>query len=129
MGFQLGTDGSIARWGDWMPVDWFSWFNQGAGIAVADLNGDGKLEVVIFQIDNPPGENAGFYLSEVLPVHAALLHTRKVLFFAGSWNNAFRAGSPRFGNVQQKVYTSVVWDPTKGVFDNQTFVHLRRCLG
>jgi hypothetical protein len=209
VGFQLGTDGSIARWGDWMPVDWFSRFNQGAGIAVADLNGDGKLEVVIFQIDNPPGENAGSYrvgwsldatgqvrdgwgpwagvddwgswedqggglalaalggarpkavvfhvdnppqlnaglfavidlaldidnaaskgvwrllpyLSEVLPVHAALLHTGKVLFFAGSGNNAFRAGSPRFGNVQQKVYTSVVWDPTKGVFDNQTFVH------
>ena len=30
------------------------------------------------------------YLSEVLPVHAALLHTGKVLFFAGSGNNAFR---------------------------------------
>ena len=54
VGFQLGTDGNIGRWGDWMPVDWFSWFNQGAGIAVADLNGDGKLEVVVFQIDNPP---------------------------------------------------------------------------
>jgi hypothetical protein len=30
------------------------------------------------------------YFSEVLPVHTALLHTGKVLFFAGSGNNAFR---------------------------------------
>jgi hypothetical protein len=218
VGFQLTPDGAVAHWGDWMPVDWFSWFNQGAGIAVADLNQDGKLEAIIFQIDNPPEENAGFYrvgwnldaegqvqdgwgpwtridnwnskedeggglalaalgggrpkavvfhvdnpaglnagkyavvdlqldidqaatrgvwrllpyFSEMLPVHAALLHTGKVLFFAGSGNNAFRAGSPKFGDVTRKVFTSVVWDPSKGVFDSQTFAHpatLRRPNG
>ena len=209
VGFKLTASGTVATWGDWMPVDWFSWFNQGAGIAVADLNQDGQSEIIIFQIDNPPAENAGFYrvgwnldakgqiqegwgpwtridnwqswedqggglalaalggarpkavvfhvdnpaglnagkfavvdltldidqgaakgvwrllpyFSEVLPVHAALLHTGKVLFFAGSGNNAFRAGSPKFGDVGQKVFTSVLWDPTKSIFDITTFLH------
>src|SRR5262249_4364636 len=63
------------------------------------------------------------YFSEVLPVHAALLHTGKVLFFAGSGNNAFRFQSSDFGNVAKQIYTSVVWDPNKNVFDNKTFDH------
>jgi hypothetical protein len=72
------------------------------------------------------------YFSEVLPVHAALLHTGKVLFFAASGNNAFRFFSNLFGSEANKIYTSVVWDPTKNVLDNGTFDHpptLRRANG
>jgi hypothetical protein len=209
VGIGLAPDGTVSSWSDWFSVDWFSWFNQGAGIAVADIDGNGRPEVIIFQIDNPPQENAGWfrvgwnvdnqgavqdgwgpwvkfdgwgswedeggglalaffgavrpkavvfhvdnppglnaglyavtdlildvdtaatkgvwrllpYFSEVLPVHAALLHTGKVLFFAGSGNNAFRFSSTDFGNVAKQIYTSVVWDPNKSVFDNNTFVH------
>ena len=218
VGRGLGANGDVAAWGDWLEVDWFSWFNQGAGVAVADLDGNGRPEIIVFQIDDPPGENAGFYrvgwnldrqgvvrdgwgpwvrvdgwqswedqgggfalasfggvrpkavifhvdnpvgvnaglygvtdlvldlddaptkgvwrmlpyFSEVLPVHAGLLHTGKVLFFAGSGNSAFRFTSPDFGNATKKVYTSVVWDPTRNVFDAQTFAHpptLRRADG
>lgn len=172
----LSPDAQVISWTDWFEVDWFSWFNQGAGVALTDLDGNGRPEIIIFHIDNPPQENAGFYrigwnldskgvvqdgwgpwvringwrsfedqggglalanfgglrpkavvfhvdnppqlnaglfavtdllldidtaatkgiwrllpyFSEVLPVHAALLHTGKVLFFAGSGNNAFR---------------------------------------
>jgi hypothetical protein len=209
VGNQLTRDGVVNGWSDWVEVDWFSWFNQGAGIAVADLDGNGRPELIVFQIDDPPQENAGWirvgwnldaqgraqdgwgpwtkfdgwgswedqgggialasfgvgrpkavvfhvdnppglnvglfaltdltldidtaatkglwrllpYFSEVLPVHAALLHTGKVLFFAGSGNNAFRFGSPDFGNVAKQIYTSVVWDPSKNVFDDKTFDH------
>ena len=209
VGSKLTPDGKVASWGAWLEVDWFSWFNQGAGVAVADLDGNGRPEIVIFQIDDPPGLNAGFYrvgwsldtegrvqdgwgpwvkvddwvsfedqggglslasfvagrpkaiilhvdnpnglnkgllsitdlqldlddaeskgvwrllpyLSEVLPVHAALLHTGKVLFFAGSGNSAFRVTSPDFGNEARKIYTSVTWDPTKNILDGQTFQH------
>jgi hypothetical protein len=49
--------------------------------------------------------------SEVLAVHAVLLHTGKVLFAAGSGNNAIRFASPDFGNTTKKFWTSVVWDP------------------
>ena len=192
-------------WGDWIEVDWFSWSNQGAGLALADLDGNNRPELIVFQVDNPPGLNSGFYrigwnlsaagvpqdgwgpwvevpnwgswedqgagfalaaltfgqrpkalifhvdnpaglnaglfraddlgvdldaastlgvwrllpyFSEVLPVHAALLHTGKVLFFAGSGNNAFRFNSPDFGNEAKGIFTSVVWD-----FVNNTFDH------
>jgi hypothetical protein len=214
----LTADGRIAAWTDWTEVDWFSWFNQGAGVALADLDGNGRREIIVFQIDNPPQENAGWYrvgwnldrkgvvqdgwgpwtkldgwgsfedegggialasfgadrpkvtvfhidnppglnqgrfavtdltldidnaatkgiwrllpyFSEVLPVHAALLHTGKVLFFAGSGNSAFRFSSPDFGNVEKDIFTSVVWDPGKSVFDSSTFAHpptLRRADG
>jgi hypothetical protein len=50
--------------------------------------------------------------SEVLAVHAALLHTGKVLFAAGSGNNERRFDSPDFGNTDMKNWTSVVWDPS-----------------
>jgi hypothetical protein len=210
VGIGLAPDGTVSSWSDWFSVDWFSWFNQGAGITVADIDGNGRPEVIIFQIDDPrPGENAGWfrvgwnldnqgavqdgwgpwvkfdgwgsfedeggglalaflgagrpkavvfhvdnppglnaglyaiadlildidaattkgvwrllpYFSEVLPVHAALLHTGKVLFFAGSGNNAFRFSSGDFGNAAKQIYTSVVWDPNKSVFDNNTFIH------
>jgi hypothetical protein len=209
VGTGLTRDGQVNNWSDWLEVDWFSWFNQGAGIAVADLDGNGRPEIIVFQIDAPPQENAGWfrvgwsldphgrvqdgwgpwvkfdgwgswedqggglalaflgagrpkavvfhvdnppglnaglfaltdlqldidtaatkglwrllpYFSEVLPVHAALLHTGKVLFFAGSGNNVFRFKSTDFGDEAKQIYTSVVWDPTKNIFDNKTFDH------
>jgi Domain of unknown function (DUF1929) len=218
VGFGLMSNATVAGWTDWMEVDWFSWFNQGAGVAVGDLDGNGRPEILIFQIDDPPQENAGYYRigwgldtigrvtegwgpwnkvdnwnawenqggglailstnaghteavifqvdnppaanaglfstvqiqtqieaantkglwrlfpyrSEVLPVHAALLHTGRLLFFAGSGNNAARFGSPDFGNEGKSIFTSVVWDPTKNVLDDKTFDHpptLRRADG
>ena len=41
--------------------DWWGWENQGGGIAVTDLDGDGRPELIVFTIDNPAGENAGKY--------------------------------------------------------------------
>jgi hypothetical protein len=207
IGASLTVDGAVSNWGDWIEVDWFSWLNQGAGLALADLDGNGRPEIVVFQIDDPPGDNVGFYRvgwnldqkgavqdgwgpwvrldgwgaaedqggglslaslggarpqvvvfhvnnppqlnqglfavtdltldidtaqqkgvwrllpydSEVLPVHAALLHTGKVLFFAGSGNNAFRFQPPFLGNDAQQIFTSVVWDPTSNVLNKNAF--------
>lgn len=204
VGKGLTANGQIGSWGDWISVDWFSWFNQGAGIAIADLNADGKSELVIFQIDDPSGENAGWYkvgwdidadaipregfgpwqqfagwgsfedqggglalarfgserpkaivfhidspaqlnaglyavtdlaldidqaadigvwrrlpyFSQVLPVHAALLRTGKVMFFAASGNNVFRRLSSDFGAEAKQIYTSVVWDFEANSFDH-----------
>jgi hypothetical protein len=207
VGQSLTPEGAIANWGDWRAVDWFSWFNQGAGVAIADLDNNGRPEIIVFQIDDPPGENVGFcrvgwnldhagvvqdgwgpwvrfdgwgsaenqggglalaalgagrpkavlfqvndppglnqglfavsdlaldidtaqakgvwrllpYFSEVLPVHAALLHTGKVLFFAGSGNNAFRFQPAFLGNEAAQIFTSVVWDPSANVLQAGTF--------
>ena len=39
--------------------DWFSWENQGAGIAVTDLDNDGQPELIVFMVDNAQGKNEG----------------------------------------------------------------------
>ena len=63
VGKNLDADGKVTGgWGNWIQIpDWFSWENQGAGIAVADLDGDNQPELIVFMIDNPPGKNQGFY--------------------------------------------------------------------
>ncbi|MGZ5422752.1 MAG: hypothetical protein ACXWDF_11330, partial [Aeromicrobium sp.] len=129
--------GGIAGWGPWLGVpQWFSFENQGGGIAVANVGGAQKLFALM--VDNPPGQNAGLYkvldlnedpatygswqvlpfLSEVLPVHTALLHTGKVLLFAGSGSSETRFRSPRFGDIAQDIFTSVVWDPPGNAFSH-----------
>lgn len=50
--------------------------------------------------------------SQVLAVHAAVLPTGKVLFFAGSGNSAVRFADPNFGDTTRGFWASVVWDPS-----------------
>lgn len=133
IGKNINASGNVTGgWSSWLGVpDWFSHENQGGGIATSDLNHNGKHELVIFMIDNPVGQNAGLlrfmeletdpqtqgkwellsYDSEVLAVHAAVLPSGKVLFFAGSGNNVVRFRSPDFGNTDKRFWCSVVWDP------------------
>jgi len=41
--------------------DWFSWENQGASIAVAQLTSARPRDLVVMMVDNPPGQNQGLY--------------------------------------------------------------------
>jgi hypothetical protein len=62
LGAGLRSDGTVMSWTPWVSVpDWWGWENQGAGVAVTDLDGDGRPELIVFTIDNPAGENAGKY--------------------------------------------------------------------
>ena len=142
IGKQIDIDGNVT--GGWVPDPlpngaqgigwlgvpaWFAWENQGGGIATFVRNG--KAAMVVMMVDNPPGQNGGYYRilpldqdpsrdgqwellsfhSGVVAVHAALLSTGRVLFFAGSGSSANRFASPDFGNVAKGIFTSVVWDP------------------
>jgi hypothetical protein len=119
-----------AGWSSLLGVNnWFSWENQGGGIAVATLGGAQCL--VILAADHPPAGSTGFtttvqltesravhgewqilpYNSQVLAIHAAMLRTGRVLFFSGSGNNTARVADPNFGSVAAGLYTSVVWNP------------------
>ncbi|HEX5200877.1 MAG TPA: galactose oxidase-like domain-containing protein [Actinoplanes sp.] len=58
----LSPDGTVAAWRGWVAVpDWYFWENQGAGIAVADLDDDGTPELLVLAVDSPPGQNGGYY--------------------------------------------------------------------
>ncbi len=122
-----------------IPAPWFSWDNQGAGIAVVPLGGVPHLFVLA--ADHPPAGSVGVYTtvqltespsvhgqwevlpfnSEVLAIHAAMLRTGRVLFFSGSGNNTVRFADPTFGDVAAGMYTSVVWDPQAP--QGQNFTH------
>jgi hypothetical protein len=60
-----GLDSSFEVTGGWSdPIlipGWFGNENQGGGIAVADINGDGKPDLIVFHIDHPSGGNKGYY--------------------------------------------------------------------
>ncbi len=141
---QVDVNGNPAGgWDGWMGVPgWFSWENQGGGIAAVALGGEPKL--LVLMVDNPPELNAGLYEvvdlvedpaihgqwellpyhSGVLAVHAALLPTGKVLFFAGSGSSQVRFHSHDFGDVDKGVSVSVVWDPTAATDPgNPNFFH------
>ena len=63
IGWDLDANGSVT--GGWSNMEvvpgWFGEDNQGAGIAIADINGNEQPELVVFHVDNPAGENQGYY--------------------------------------------------------------------
>jgi len=40
---------------------WFGGETQGAGVAVADVSGSGRPDLVVFHVDAPEGDNHGYY--------------------------------------------------------------------
>lgn len=135
LGRNLTGDGAVGGgWSTWLGVpDWFSWENEGGGIAAADLKGNGAPQLLLTMVDAPPGQNEGLfrvldiapdpatqgrwetlpYFSEVLAVHGAVLPHGKVLFFAGSGSSKVRFQSPDFGSMTKKIWCSVAWDWTQ----------------
>ena len=63
IGWKLNDTGDVT--GGWSEVKavpgWFGHHNQGGGIAVSDIDGSGRKDLVIYHIDNPAGENHGYY--------------------------------------------------------------------
>jgi hypothetical protein len=63
IGWNLDGAGNVT--GNWTPPipipGWFGNDTQGAGIAVADMDNDGSLDLVVFHLDDPSGGNRGFY--------------------------------------------------------------------
>ncbi|HEX2091921.1 MAG TPA: galactose oxidase-like domain-containing protein [Longimicrobiaceae bacterium] len=133
IGWNLNTAGDVAAWGEITAVPgWFGWENQGAGIAVADLRGDGEPDLVIFHVDNPGGENHGHYRvgfnfllmnSEVLAVHAALLNNGNVLYFSGNQHDPAASASGR-------VDATRLWNPaTRAIRYVRSPAHDLFCCG
>jgi hypothetical protein len=62
VGFDLDASGNVGSWSDIKPVPgWFGSEDQGAGIAVGPIGGWWQNDLVVFHVDNPGGENQGYY--------------------------------------------------------------------
>jgi hypothetical protein len=62
IGRNLSTSGVVANWGPVVQIPgWFGAENQAAGISAADVNGNGRTDLLVFHVDNPAGENHGYY--------------------------------------------------------------------
>lgn len=63
IGRDLNALGNVGGgWTGPIPVPgWFGWENQGGGIALGDVSGNGRPDLVVFHIDNPGGENRGYF--------------------------------------------------------------------
>jgi len=63
IGWDLDTTGKVT--GGWSGIKavpgWFGAEDQGAGIALTDISGNGRPDLVVFHLDNPGGENHGYY--------------------------------------------------------------------
>ncbi len=63
LGRNLDANGTVTGgWTPWVDVpDWFSWENQGAGVAVTPPDAQGRRDLVVFMVDNGPQQNRGVY--------------------------------------------------------------------
>jgi hypothetical protein len=62
IGWDLDTNGNVTGWSPIIAVPgWFGEETASAGIATGDINGNGRSDLVVFHVDNPEGENYGYY--------------------------------------------------------------------
>ncbi|MCI5209211.1 MAG: hypothetical protein D3910_10550, partial [Candidatus Electrothrix sp. ATG2] len=68
IGWDLNSDGDVTGgWSDIKSIPgWFGWESQGGGIAIADLNGDGRPEIIVFHIDNPSRDKYDHFSGSLL---------------------------------------------------------------
>lgn len=57
VGFNVDASGVTGAWGGSIQVPGLGWEGQGAGAATADLDGNGRPELILMAYDNPGGPN------------------------------------------------------------------------
>lgn len=61
IGWNVNAAGQAAAWSDPLEVPGVGWAGQGAGTAFADLDGNGRPEMVLMAYDSPDGPNSFRY--------------------------------------------------------------------
>jgi len=61
VGFDLNAHGEAARWSPTYKISGPDKNTEGGGVALADINGDGRLDLVLMALNAPRGNNQYFY--------------------------------------------------------------------
>jgi len=61
IGWDLDENGNPSSWLAPQSIPWQGDDQQGGGITATDVNGDGTPDLIVFMIDNPQGDNHGYY--------------------------------------------------------------------
>ena len=61
VGRDIGNDGVAASWSDIVQVPGVGWEGQGAGVALHNLGGSARPEMILMAYDNPQGANTFRY--------------------------------------------------------------------
>ncbi len=62
IGWDIAANGSIATWSDRFQVSGpIGDSSSGLGIAVSDFRGNARPDLIVFWVDNPDGNNRGYY--------------------------------------------------------------------
>jgi len=57
IGWDLDSSGQAGSWSDFIQVDGLGWHNAGGGAAIADIDGNGRPDLVLMGVDFPAGLN------------------------------------------------------------------------
>jgi hypothetical protein len=61
VGWDLKDDGTASSWSPVIKKSGLGDLNAGGGAAIADINGNGRADLVLMAIDNPSGSNSFWY--------------------------------------------------------------------
>jgi PKD repeat protein/predicted phosphodiesterase len=114
VGWDMDATGAVSSWSaNNIIPDYFGGNQQGAGITVADIDKNGVFDLVIFGIENPVGENYGFYrigwdVGETTGSDATVRAWSDTIFFPGWFGTENQFGGITVKDLNNNGYPDLI---------------------